>query len=843
MPSETSYRSFNAGSRLSSLTGVVGVIIIATVGILGAGLIYYKTSDVVEHIKSSYFDARSDYIRKDFQSITGEYKSVLKAVVDVLSMKRDVLNASQKEKLINLVPEITFFDQIFVVAKNSEKDWDYVNLYEKHSDNISYAIHDYKALSLKLSDIRFVPNRIEARVNLPFVASSSVGVLQDGAAQYAPFALMTLVELADGRSALVIGVSSFDTIGIENFYERHKELSYFALVLKNSDYNIVFKDFFGFPSRDTPRAYDFNLGGLSLDMMIGLKMSSDLAMISFVPMVLAVAMVLATIFVCVVLILTHINARQKDREIFGLEERMLDLETQARAGKRAQISLGVQQHSAHKMYESLSDIIFEIDYRGRLLYVSPKWESVSGYKIEESCGQDLGSFFPSSEALSIKTALETMMKEEDIKPFNHTGMLVLADGSQKLVEVAIIVKQQGDTGPKFAGTIADLDRRYQAEQALVETEQKYLSIVENAAGGIFQLSTDGMYLSANPAFARILGYETADDLMAEIEDASAQIYHAPKERLAFLRTLEASNRPLSYDAQLKRADGTVIWCHENVRAVRSDDGQVLYYEGSLEDVTERIESHEKLKEAMLSSDAANKAKSEFLANMSHELRTPLNSIIGFSEIIKTEALGPVQPPEYAEYVSDIYNSGKHLLDIINEILDISKIEAGERTLNEDLVDLNVLVAACVDLHETRITENDMVVNNQLAGIPEVVAEELALKQVIMNLLSNAVKFTPRTGKITFTYQLAGNGDLSLSITDTGIGLDQDEIEKALSPFGQIQNELSRSNSGTGLGLTLANALIGLHEGKLDLFSQKGVGTTVMLTLPASRVQKPKVKSE
>jgi signal transduction histidine kinase len=249
-----------------------------------------------------------------------------------------------------------------------------------------------------------------------------------------------------------------------------------------------------------------------------------------------------------------------------------------------------------------------------------------------------------------------------------------------------------------------------------------------------------------------------------------------------------------------------------------------------------------LREAKIRSDLANRAKSEFLANMSHELRTPLNAIIGFSEILFRESFGPIGQEPYKEYSRDIYDSGKKLLKVINEILDISRIEAGERRLNESLVSVSPIVESCLKLLEHKANASNLTVTNLLPELPNVIGEELAIKQVMLNLVSNAIKFTPHGGRVTISGEVDREGAMRISVTDTGVGLDEHEIEKALSPFGQLNSELSRDNAGTGLGLTLVNALMRLHDGKIELFSKKGIGTTATIVFPAERVAKKKKPS-
>ena len=235
-------------------------------------------------------------------------------------------------------------------------------------------------------------------------------------------------------------------------------------------------------------------------------------------------------------------------------------------------------------------------------------------------------------------------------------------------------------------------------------------------------------------------------------------------------------------------------------------------------------------------EVANRTKSQFLAHMSHELRTPLHAIIGFSELIRDQA--PEQPgaPPIAWYAGDILTSGRHLLDLINSILDISKIESGTATLTESLFPVaelarNALVAIRAQAEARHIT-----LDLRLPEVPlRLFADRTRLLQVLINLLSNAVKFTPDDGQIVLSVTLGPDGEAILSVIDSGIGMTEAEIQVALEPFGQVDNALSRSFEGTGLGLPLAGRLAELHGGHLELNSVKGRGTVAQVTLPAKRV--------
>jgi len=293
-----------------------------------------------------------------------------------------------------------------------------------------------------------------------------------------------------------------------------------------------------------------------------------------------------------------------------------------------------------------------------------------------------------------------------------------------------------------------------------------------------------------------------------------------------------------------REDGSVVWVSDNVRPVFDDENNLLYFEGSMEDVDQRKKAEMALKDAKTESDLANRAKSEFLANMSHELRTPLNAVIGFSDIIRSEAFGKIEQDEYKEYAGSIYDSGNNLLKVINEILDVSRIEAGERALQESAVNVRESVLSCMSLMETKIKSAKIRVENKVIdeGLG-LIGESQAIKQMIMNLVANSVKFSPPNSLIMIDANIANNGRLNLSITDTGIGMTDTELEKALSPFGQVETEHNRNTSGTGLGLTLVKSLIELHGGELDIVSQKGIGTTATLIFPSKRVTHKDAKKE
>ncbi len=241
-------------------------------------------------------------------------------------------------------------------------------------------------------------------------------------------------------------------------------------------------------------------------------------------------------------------------------------------------------------------------------------------------------------------------------------------------------------------------------------------------------------------------------------------------------------------------------------------------------------------EARQRAEAANISKSRFLAQMSHELRTPLNAILGFSEVMKTEVFGAHSVPAYKEYSADIHNSGVHLLGLINEILDLSRIEAGRYELNEESVALVAIIEDCHHLLKLRAANRGITIHEMFeADLPRIWADERAVRQICLNLLSNAIKFTPQGGEIWLKVGWTASGGQYMTVKDTGPGIPEEEIPIVLASFGQGSNSIKSAEQGAGLGLPIAKSLVDLHGGTFVLKSKLRIGTEVVVTFPPERV--------
>ncbi|MFD2206313.1 sensor histidine kinase [Kiloniella antarctica] len=319
-----------------------------------------------------------------------------------------------------------------------------------------------------------------------------------------------------------------------------------------------------------------------------------------------------------------------------------------------------------------------------------------------------------------------------------------------------------------------------------------------------------------------------EDLMRELVYAGDFVGTEGREE-EFIKETCSGHVSLQERMILHLSNGT--WLQFNHRRTPAKEIVVL-----ATDITPLMNQEREIRRAKEIADQANTAKSQFLANMSHELRTPLNAILGFSEIMKSELMGPLGSNHYKSYCHDIHSSGTHLLDLINDILDLSKIEAGAFELQDESVDLAQTARAAHKLVVGQSTSDFVPVNLDIpADLPYVKADLRAVKQILLNLLSNAVKFTPQGGEVVLSAMKNSDHSLSIQIRDTGIGIPKHELERILEPFIRADTPMTRAFEGTGLGLPLVKSLMEQHDGTLSLSSQISKGTTATITFPASRV--------
>ena len=415
----------------------------------------------------------------------------------------------------------------------------------------------------------------------------------------------------------------------------------------------------------------------------------------------------------------------------------------------------------------------------------------------------------------------------------HKVKLIRRTKSGKFVEVFRTALPNGG----FVFTFTDITVTKSAQLMLQESEDRYHKMVELSPDAIF-VQKDGFIIYANLAAVKLLDAKDRHSLVGTPSHKffPTADHDSLKAHLGRSDHMAVGQNVPSKITQTIGLNGKRVDVEVEATALLYGDRPVMQL--IARNISAQTKAQALLKVAKEEAEYAAQLKGTFLANMSHELRTPLNAVIGFSEIIKNEIFGKVGSNKYLEYAEDIHTSGLHLLDLINSILDLSKIEAGTQELIEENVNIDNLIDNCLRITSPQKESAGVSITVALSSnIPNILGDSRMLKQVLINLISNAVKFTPKGGKISLSSGHSPDGSFYLIVRDTGIGIKEDDISKALTPFVQIDSELSRKYHGTGLGLSLSKNLMELHGGDLTLESTFGEGTAVTITIPGERVVK------
>ena len=509
----------------------------------------------------------------------------------------------------------------------------------------------------------------------------------------------------------------------------------------------------------------------------------------------------------------------------------------ARERKRAEEALRVSEEQNRLILESAGEGIYGLDLEGRTTFVNPAAARMIGWESEGLIGRSQHDVMHHTSS--------------NVRPSPREECLIYAafkDGKVHHVDDEVFWRKDGSSFPieytstpirkdgELVGavvTFKDITERKRAEEALRESEEKFRAVVDNSPAAIEFKDTECRYLIVNKQWeswynvtlGEVIGKTVHDFLPRELSDAITAHDNRVLER----------HVPEEREYELAHPDGTIRNVLSHKFPILDADGKPLAVASIVTDITERKRAEVDLRRAKEAAEYANRAKTEFLANMSHELRTPLNSIIGFSELIQDGVLGPIGNPKYGAYAGDINKSGIHLLKVINDILDVSRIEIGELDLAEDLVDLGETVETCMTMVRERSHKAKVSLTSKMPdGPPRLHADQRRVKQILLNLLTNAIKFTPAGGSVVVEAGLDEGGGIVIGIRDSGIGIEPEEIPKVLEPFSQGGDVMSRSQEGTGLGLSLAKSLTEMHGGTLSIDSQLGKGTRVTVSFPGHR---------
>ncbi|MEE8189522.1 MAG: PAS domain S-box protein [Kiloniellales bacterium] len=519
-----------------------------------------------------------------------------------------------------------------------------------------------------------------------------------------------------------------------------------------------------------------------------------------------------------------------------VKERTAELERENAERRRAEAALIESEKRFRDFAETASDWFWEMDEDLRFSYFSGRNLEVTGYKPDDLIGKRRDEL--SKGGIEDEHWRQHFADLEAHRPF-HDFRYELISGDGSKVHISISGEPLfGDDGSfkGYRGTGTDITAQVKAEEALRKSEASLANAQRIAGVGNWEwnLATDQVYRSAEMYL--LLGMTEGE--LNTSHEAFLQRVH-PGDREAVDKVIEAlpkNKQPFSLEYRILLPDGTVRVLHEQGEVSLDEAGKPILVAGTTQDITERKRAEEALSLAKEEAEVANRTKSEFLANMSHELRTPLNAIIGFAEIIRNELFGTLEIRKYHDYAKDIHDSGQHLLELINDILDLSKIETGNVELHEETIELSKAIDSCLRLTIERAGAAQVELDTDIPdyGLPDLRADRRMFKQILVNLLSNAVKFTPPGGRVTVSVRHVPEDGHVIRVADTGIGIAPEDVPRALARFGQVGADRGRKAEGTGLGLPLTMSLVELHGGTFDLESQVGVGTTVTVRFPAER---------
>ncbi len=542
--------------------------------------------------------------------------------------------------------------------------------------------------------------------------------------------------------------------------------------------------------------------------------------------------------------------------------------------KKSEEALRENEERLSLILEEAVGGIITIDEKGLVQTLNPAAEKIFGYAPDEVIGRNVSMLMPEPDRSKHDGYLENYHATGDDKIIGIGREVVglRKNGVEFPMELGISELVLG--GKKmFTGFVEDISERKKAQDALLESESRFRDLAETASDWFWEMDRDLRFTYVSERYYEVTGRtpsEIIDKTRSETADktaleASCEDWDQHRQDLEARRAFSSfvMSNPGARGGQY---EGRRYYIRLSGRPRFNGDGEFLGYRGTATDITAQVEAETALRQARdelevrvlertreLSEEVeerkrveadlrqakeeaeySNRAKGEFLANMSHELRTPLNSIIGFSDMLKSEIFGAIGNQRYLEYLSDINASGRHLLDLIKDILDVSKIEAGAMDLSDEGVEIAAVAGSCLSMVRERASNAGVRLESDFpADLPEVRGDTLRIKQVLLNLIGNAVKFTPRDGSVSISAEY-NDRCVSVIVSDTGVGIAAEDLEHITEPFAQAAHSQTRSHEGTGLGLSLVKTLMELHEGSLEIESELGQGTVAAIRFPEHR---------
>jgi len=495
----------------------------------------------------------------------------------------------------------------------------------------------------------------------------------------------------------------------------------------------------------------------------------------------------------------------------------------------------IQEHRNQILDTSLDGII-SVDAGGNIIDFNPSAERIFKRSFEEAIGKPVADLIiPETHRKNHLDGFQRYLETGDSNVVGYRRELTaMRQGGEEFPIELTLMENTLEGQRTFSAFIRDITEQKSAQKAQMESEGRFRDYAESAADRFWETDAEYVVTYVSPpngslslAEEEIVGKTHWDEkTWPSIDSSGIELMNAFQTREPF------HGQPVSW----AWPDGTETHVLMNGIPKYSNDGNFLGYRGSTINISGEMAAHKGLEKAKIQAESANRAKSEFLANVSHELRTPLNAVIGFTEVLQGKSFVELQEEKQQEYLTIIKDSGEHLLNLINDILDVARIEDGKMEPVAEELEFGDIAGNCLILISSRAEDKDLKLIKVIEpDLPRLFVDERMMKQIILNLLSNAVKFSTEGGKILLTASLNEQGEFYFSVSDEGIGMDEQGIETALTKFGQVDGSFERNQDGTGLGLPLVLGLVKAHGGEIDIKSEIGQGTTIRVTLPKDRL--------
>lgn len=523
-----------------------------------------------------------------------------------------------------------------------------------------------------------------------------------------------------------------------------------------------------------------------------------------------------------------------------VEERTGEIKRQMLELDRAKEELKRNEERFRDIAETASDWFWETDANLKYTYHSPQYfeKFDSNHHI---IGQAMGRAREKYGVEYDDEGFDNLMRLVEARKVidKLTRRMVEADGSVKYVQESG-KPYYDDRGNYlgYRGVASEVTERIEAEDRLRVRERQLREILESSPIGVGVSDTNsGEILFANPNLCH--QFQRSEEEL--VGNMSPNFWHDNEVRKILLNDFRRDGHVPPTEVLLKKSDGELFWIILTWETIIWDgEKRILFWVFDIDDIkqtqAELKNSKEWADRLRMEAEAANRSKSEFLANMSHELRTPLNAIIGFSDAVAHKVFGEIGDPRQEEAIGHIKESGEHLLELITDILDVSAIEAGNFELNESPLSLRKLTESTLRMVQQRADLAGINLVNKIGDdVPKFVADDRRIKQVLVNLMTNAVKFSPTGGVVEVDAQVNDDGAIVISVTDSGIGMDEKGVELALARFGQVARQDTKEQEGAGLGLPLSKGLVEAHGGSMSIDSAIGKGTKVVVELPGARI--------